>query len=214
MYVPKQFEEVRAPVLEDAIRSIGLATLITAAGGVYHATHVPMVLARRGADTVLECHMARPNPHLEALDAPALSLAVFQGPHAYISPAWYASKREHGKVVPTWNYIAVHVRGTLARMDEWHDLARHLNALTDQNEAGRSEPWSVADAPEAFIAQMMRGIVGLRFTVQRMEGAWKMIQHKPDADRKGTADGLAASAHAGDREVAEILRRLEAERQP
>lgn len=114
MYTPTQFREQRPAVLAEAVRSIQLATLITGTPEVYHASHVPMVLKKEDGAWVLETHVARPNAHWTKLQAgPLASLAVFQGPQAYVSPSWYAIKREHGKVVPTWNYIAVHAHGTL-----------------------------------------------------------------------------------------------------
>jgi transcriptional regulator len=160
----------------------------------------------------LQGHVARGNAHgLAAAGRP--SVAVFQGPHAYISPSWYPSKKEHGKVVPTWNYIAVHAHGALEAIDDREWLLQHVAALTDRNESGRETPWSVGDAPEDYIDGMLKGIIGLSLTVSRLEGAWKMQQHRTPADRQGLIDGLAASDDAAARSVASIMEALEKSRE-
>lgn len=214
MYTPTQFREERPEVLSKAIRDIQLAVLVTATPGTYHATHAPMVLKEHDGAWTLEAHFARPNPHGTALAAgPLPSLAIFQGPQAYVSPSWYETKQIHGKVVPTWNYIAVHAHGQLEIVEDGRWLLQHLNDLTEANESYREQPWSVSDAPEDFIGKLSRAIVGLRLTVEKVEGSWKMAQHRPEGDRLGTLEGLAASPRAGDQAVAEIMRELEARRE-
>jgi transcriptional regulator len=214
VYTPTQFREERPEVLAQAIREIQLATLITATGaGDYKASHLPMVLKRQDERFVLEGHLARPNEHWSVLrDGPRASLAVFQGPQAYVSPSWYESKRRHGKVVPTWNYIAVHAQGALGIVEDEAWLTGHLNDLTRANESGREHPWAVADAPEDFIRNLARGVVGLRLAVERIEGSWKMAQHRPEGDRLGAIAGLSASARPSDKAVAAVMRGLEAAR--
>lgn len=200
MYRPPHFVQDDIGVLASAIRDIQFAALVTPTPDGIQATHVPMVVhpGKTAAETVLETHVARPNPHWRAAtDAP--SLAIFQGPQAYVSPSWYPSKAEHGKVVPTWTYVTVHAHGRLEAIHDEAWLARHLDELTRQNEAGRDEPWEVTDAPPEFIGALSRGIVGLRLTLTRLEGAWKLNQHKTVADREGTARGLAQSGEMGAR---------------
>ena len=209
MYVPTQFQETRRAVLVEAMRTIRLAGLVTFDGAAYHATHVPVLVREAGDSLTLEAHMARPNPHWTVLDAPRASLATFQGPHAYVSPSFYASKREHGKVVPTWNYVIVEARGTLEAITHEDWLLAHLTDLTEFTEAERPEPWATSDAPDGFIRTLSRAIVGVRFTVETLEGSWKLIQHKPEADRRGTIDGLAASGRTADREIAAAMRARE-----
>ena len=210
MYVPTQFREHRPEVLAEAVRSIQLAALITGTAEGYHASHVPMVLKDKNGAWVLESHVARPNTHWTV--CPRASLAVFQGPQAYVSPSWYATKREHGKVVPTWNYIAVHAHGTLEVVDDRDWLLAHLDDLTTANEGQREHPWALSDAPPEFIHNLTRAIVGLRLRVERLEGSWKMIQHRSEGDRRGAMAGLAASARPDDHEVADVMRGLEASR--
>jgi transcriptional regulator len=129
-----------------------------------------------------------------------------------VSPSWYETKRQHGKVVPTWNYVVVHAHGTLEVVEDRDWLLAHLGDLVAANEGRREQPWAITDAPAEFIDGMTRAIVGLRLTVERLEGKWKMIQNRSEADRLGTLAGLSASADPKDRAVAAIMRGLEIER--
>ena len=133
------------------------------------------------------------------------ALVIFPGPDAYVSPSWYPAKAEHGRVVPTWNYVAVHVHGTLRFVQDRAFLRRHLEELTARHEAGRERPWAVDDAPAEYVAGLERAIVGVEIAITRVEGKWKMSQNRPAADIDGVVRGLAASPRAGDREVAEIV---------
>lgn len=197
MYRPEQFVEDRKEVLLDAIRTIQLATLVTPHTEGIAVTHAPVV-AHDGEDgVILEAHVARANPHWKHAGAGHKSVAIFQGPNAYVSPSSYPSKQEHGKVVPTWVYIAVHAHGVLETIDDADQLAQHLDQLTLANEQDRTVPWKVSDAPERYLETMKRGIVGLRFTVERLEGSWKINQHKSQPDRMGTAAGLMQSGPDG-----------------
>ncbi|MGI4939825.1 MAG: FMN-binding negative transcriptional regulator, partial [Janthinobacterium lividum] len=211
MYVPRQFREERPDVLAHAMRGIQFAVLVTPGPEGLQVSHVPMVLKEAGDGSwTLETHVARPNPHWTLAAAGAASVAVFQGPQAYVSPSWYATKREHGKVVPTWNYIAVHAHGQLEAVEDPAWLLAHLDELTRANEAGREHPWEVSDAPADFVQGLTRAIIGLRLPVARVEGAWKMIQHRAEGDRLGTIGGLEADPHG--RAVAEVMRGLEVAR--
>ncbi|MCB1494014.1 MAG: FMN-binding negative transcriptional regulator [Rhodobiaceae bacterium] len=205
MYIPQHFREDRPDVLKAAISDIRFAALVTPTADRIEVTHVPMVLREGEGTLTLECHLARANPHWKAVEDGVRSVAIFQGPHAYVSPSWYPSKTEHGKVVPTWVYIAVHAHGTLQAVHDDGWLRSHLDALTTANEASRPEPWQVTDAPETYIGTMSRGIVGVRLTVETLEGSWKLNQHKPEMDRAGTIDGLDGAGDAG-RSLATALR--------
>jgi transcriptional regulator len=132
-------------------------------------------------------------------------MTLFQGPDAYVSPAWYPSKREHGKVVPTWNYVAVHAYGPIEFFEDADRLLGVVTRLTDLHERPRAEPWAVTDAPEAFVRAQLRGIVGLRLPIARLEGKRKMSQNRSAADRAGVAAGLAASGSTSDRAVAALI---------
>ncbi|MEM7694748.1 MAG: FMN-binding negative transcriptional regulator [Pseudomonadota bacterium] len=202
MYVPAQFSETRRNVLVGVMRQVRFALFITHAKGAYHATHAPAVVHEAADGLTIETHFARANDHCSALGH--ASLAIFQGPQAYISPGWYASKAEDGKVVPTWNYVVIHAEGVMTAM-EAPALLSHLAAMTDENEAGRTAPWSVEDAPEGYIPRLSRAIVGVRLKVDTLKGAFKLAQHKPEADRRGAATGLLAEPAEGARAIGSLM---------
>jgi transcriptional regulator len=191
MYTPDHFKEERPEILSAAIAHIGLATLVIHGTAGLEASQIPMVLDAQDVPPfgVLNGHVARANPLWR--HAKGEALAVFLGPHAYVSPSWYPSKVETGKVVPTWNYLAVHAHGKIEFFADPVRLRRHLEQLTKANEAGRIAPWMLSDAPESYIAQMMRGIVGFRLTITKLEGARKMSQNKSASEREGVMEGLA-----------------------
>jgi len=210
MYVPEQFKETRIAVLAQAIRDIQLATLVTAGTDGYRASHIPMIFKQ--GEMLLEGHVARANDHWRILTEPRVSLAVFLGPQTYISPSWYETKLEHGRVVPTWNYLAVHASGPLSAIDDKTWLVNHLNELTDMNEQHRERPWQMTDAPADFLKNLMEGIVGLQLKIEEIVGSWKMIQHRKQGDRLGTIAGLIRSADEKNQMVAKTMQKLEAER--
>jgi transcriptional regulator len=212
LYIPQYFEEKRPDVLARAIGDIQFALLVTALDGDYLATHLPMVLKHADGAFTLEAHVARANEHWKTLGGKPVSLAVFQGPQTYVSPSWYETKRQHGKVVPTWNYVVVHAHGPLQIVEDRDWLLAHLEDLVSANESRREQPWAISDAPAEFIHGMTRAIVGLRLTVDRLEGKWKMIQNRSEADRLGTSAGLSASADPEDRAVGAVMRAVETER--
>lgn len=213
MYRPQQFVEDRTDVLIAAIREIQFAAIVTPTADGVEVTHAPVVAREAEGELFLEMHFARANPHWRLLGSGQQSVAILQGPHAYVSPSFYPSKQDGGKVVPTWVYIAVHGYGPLEPMQEAGALERHLAQLTDANEAHRPDRWEVNDAPEQYLERMKRGIVGLRLTVERLEGAWKLNQHKGGPDRAGTADGLDRSGEAG-AALAQALRSVAHQKTP
>jgi transcriptional regulator len=189
--MPALFKEDRIEVLHDAIRRAGLATLVTLTADGLIASHVPMLLdAEPAPNGTLVGHLARPNP--QARGATGEALAIFHGPDAYITPSWYATKRRNGKVVPTWNYVAVHAYGPIEFFDNTERLRDVVTRLTARQEAGRAQSWAVTDAPPDFIDGMLRGIVGFALPITRLEGKWKMSQNRPAEDRTGVIDGLLA----------------------
>ena len=189
MYIPKPFKEERIDVLHDAIHRAGLATLVSTTPDGLIASHIPLLLDPEPAPYgTLLGHLARPNP--QARGAIGEALAIFLGPDSYITPSWYATKRETGKVVPTWNYVAIHAYGPLDFIDDPEHTREHITQLTERHEAGRPTPWATTDAPEEFIAALVRGIIGFRLTIRRLEGKWKMGQNRPLPDRLGMVEGL------------------------
>lgn len=207
MYVPPAFREDDLAALHGTIREARLATLVTATSEGLAATPLPLFLApREGPHGTLYGHLARANPQWK-LPPAGEAMAVFMGPDAYVSPSWYASKREHGKVVPTWNYVAVHAYGPAEFFEDAERLLEVVTRLTEQREAGRAEPWAVSDAPGAFIRAQLRGIVGLRLPIARLEGKRKMSQNRSAEDRAGVAAGLLASEQAADRAAGALIPR-------
>jgi len=195
MYVPSHFKEDRPEVLQDIIRKTGLAVLVSMTSDGLLASHVPLLLDPEPAPYgTLIGHFARQNPHgrVTHADAPE-SLAIFQGPEGYITPSWYATKQETGKVVPTWNYVAVHAYGRLQITEDPDRLLAIVTRLTDRHEAGRPEPWAVSDAPADFVQRMLKGFVGFVLPIARLEGKVKMSQNRPPVDQQGVVAGLAAS---------------------
>ena len=207
MYIPPSFAEDDLPTLHAFVEAHPLGALITAGDAGLFATHLPLLLDRTaGPFGTLTGHVARANPHARHIAGGAReALVLFAGPDAYITPSWYATKAESGRVVPTWNYVAVHAYGTIALRDDPEFLRAFLEALTARHEANRAEPWHVSDAPEAYIAQQMRAIVGFELQITRLEGKWKMSQNRPGADIDGVVGGLAQSDGPGDRTVAALV---------
>jgi transcriptional regulator len=192
MYMPRHFEETRPEVLHELVRSHPLGLLITQdAGAGLSADPVPFLLEHDEAGrAVLRAHVARANPLWQAARRDVDSLVVFQGPQAYVSPGWYATKAEHGKVVPTWNYVMVQARGRLQVHEDAPWLLSLVTRLTQRHEAALPRPWAVADAPADFIDGMLRAIVGIQIPLDALVGKWKVSQNRSTADREGVAAGL------------------------
>ena len=205
MYIPPAFKDDDIDHIREIIRDARLATLVTATPDGPVATPMPLFLDdSEGEHGVLYGHLARANPQWK-LPPLGEALAIFGGPEAYVTPSWYATKQETGKVVPTWNYIAVHAYGPVEFFEEAERLLDVVTRLTRKHEGARAKPWAVSDAPTDFIAAQLRGIVGVRIPVTRFEGKRKMSQNRPEADRVGVAAGLAASESPQDREVAPLI---------
>ena len=204
MYCPTLFREERLEVLHDFVRSHPLGLLISQGSTGLLANLLPFVLKTAdGARGVLQAHMARANPQWRELDEQRV-LVVFRGPDAYVSPSLYATKRETGKVVPTWNYAMVQARGTARLRDQGDWLTPQLNALTAAREAGRPKPWSVTDAPADYIEAQKKSIVGLEIELTELDGKWKVSQNQPEANRRSVVAGLGADEST--REMAELVR--------
>ena len=193
MYLPAHFAESRAEVLHALIRSHPLGLLVTQNGdGSIAANDIPFVLdaSDDGSPGVLRAHVARANPLWRTARGDVESLVVFQGPQGYVSPAWYPDKAEHGKVVPTWNYVVVQARGALRAIDDRGWLRAFVTRLTDRHEGPRPAPWAVTDAPADYVDTMLGAIVGIEMPVTSLVGKWKVSQNRPPADREGVAQGL------------------------
>jgi len=207
MYLPSHFEEKRAEVLRHLMCEHPLGTLVTLGPQGLNAEHVPQEFDPNPAPFgTLRCHLARANPAWREHAKEVEALVIFQGPSTYVSPSLYPSKRETGKVVPTYNYAVVHAYGPMHIVDDAVWLRGLVDRLTRRHEAGRAQPWKVADAPEDYIEAMLRAIVGIEIPITRIAGKWKMSQNRPPPDREGVAKGLAAADDADAVAVSQLVR--------
>ena len=194
MYNPPHFQEERTEVLQQLIREHSLAAVVTMGPEGLIANHIPLILdAEVGPLGTLRGHVSRMNPQWRDSLPHVSALAIFQGPSAYITPSWYPSREESGKVVPTYNYVVVHAQGQLRTYEDPELLLRNVRVLTEQHEAGLAKRWSVEDAPKDFIREQLKGIVGIEIPIARLEGKWKVSQNRVPADRQGVIDGLRAA---------------------
>ena len=202
MYSPPQFDEKDETVLRALIEAHPLGLLISTAGSDALANPVPFLVSVTDGVTWLRTHVSKANPQWRHIEDGANVLVVFQGAGSYVTPSWYASKAEHGKVVPTWNYAMVQARGsaTVHKGPDW--LGQQVGELTERHEAERAEAWKVEDAPGAFVAAQLRGIVGIEISVRELTGKWKVSQNRPEADRRGVYAGLAEQ---GDDDMAGLV---------
>ncbi len=204
MYRPKQFDMPDVAEMQDLIADHGFAVLVSAAGAEgMMATHLPLYLADRAGNGVLWGHVTKANDHWRAFDGKTRAMAVFQGPHGYISPDWY----DTAKSVPTWNYLAVHAYGRPRVMDDPAKIVARLSSLSDQYEAGRETPWRMAALPDDFVAAQLKGIVAFEMPIQRLEGKRKMSQNRQPEDVAGAVRGLRASDRPEDAVLAELTER-------
>jgi transcriptional regulator len=219
MYLPAHFKEDRTAVLHDLIRAHPLATLVTLDDRGLVANHLPMEIdPEAGALGTLRGHVARGNPVWQAhragvepeVEAEVEALVVFQGAQGYITPSYYPSKADTGKVVPTWNYATVHAHGPLRAIEDVGWLRRFVEQLTGRYEAARAlatgePPWAVGDAPAAYIDGMLKAIVGIEIPISRIEGKWKMSQNRSPEDRAGVVAGLTRTGDPMQRAIAELV---------
>jgi transcriptional regulator len=203
MYTPTAFRQDDLATLHQQMRATRLPTLVSHGANGLLAGHLPLLLETgEGPYGTLYGHFARANPQWRDLAQGSAALVIFQGAEAYISPSWYAAKAEHGKVVPTWNYISVQAHGHAEVFDDAERLLQLVSRLSDQHEAKRPQPWAVSDAPREYIDSMLRAIVGFALPIERLEGKWKLGQNRSQADQDGVREGLHASHEPRDRELA------------
>ena len=192
MHCPSMFREERLDVLHNLISAHPLATLITAGSNGLMANLIPFTLHVGGEHGILRAHLARGNKQLDALREGAEALVIFQGPECYVTPSWYPSKAENGKVVPTWNFAMVQARGNPQVFDDATWVRAQIDEMTNNHESQRERSWKVSDAPEDFIAAQLKAIVGIEIAISSIEGKWKVSQNRLPADRQGVIDGLRA----------------------
>jgi transcriptional regulator len=207
MYNPSHFEETRPEVLRDLIVLHPLGALVTLGSTGLDANHLPFELAPGdGAHGTLRGHVARANPVWKDFSPAVDVLVIFQGPSSYITPSWYETKKETGKVVPTYNYCTVHAHGPLIIHDDREWLRGMVTRLTQRFESSRLAPWAVTDAPPDFIDQQLAAIVGIEIPIARIAGKWKVSQNRPAADRERVVEGLRAQTSPASAAMADLVR--------
>lgn len=205
MYIPQHFEQQNPEALYDLIRKRPLATLVINASSGLCANHVPLRLIQStSAEVVLQGHIAKANP-LGNETSPREALAIFQGADSYISPNWYPTKQENGRVVPTWNYVAVHASGQIRFINEPNWKMNFLESLTTEHESSQENPWAVSDAPEEFTEKLLSAIVGFEITVHNLSGKWKISQNQVEKNQSGVVNGLSESSDSNAKALASIM---------
>tara|TARA_R110002167_G_scaffold202920_1_gene406850 strand:+ start:1631 stop:2254 length:624 start_codon:yes stop_codon:yes gene_type:complete len=196
MLVPSHFKEENQEKLQQYIKDYSFGVLVVADSDGIDANHLPFHFSVSASNPLgtLRCHVARVNTVWQRIENGASVLAIFQGPDAYVSPSWYETKAETGRVVPTWNYVAVHAQGKAVIIQEADWLMKHLHQLTDQHESSRENPWSVDDAPSEFTSRLANAIVGIEIQVESLTGKVKASQNHPERNRAGVKAGLAAGS--------------------
>lgn len=206
MYQPPHFRENRLEVQHALIRAHPLGLLVTSGKTGLIANPIPFTLDEAASPYgTLRAHLSRANPQWRDFDPDTEALVVFQGTETYITPSWYEAKREHAKVVPTWNYAIVQARGCMEVVEDPAWLLKQITAMTLAQEAGRQEPWAVSDAPSDFLAAQMKGIVGVEIEITGIEGKWKVSQNRSEADRRGVAAGLRDLGDADALHMADLV---------
>lgn len=206
MYIPTHFSEPRLEILHEHMRARPLATLITLSSGGIEANHIPLHLAPQPLPFgTLRGHVARANPVWSDIVENVEALAIFHGPDVYITPAWYPTKAETGKAVPTWNYVVAHAYGTLRVVDDPSWMRLHLESLTARHEAVFPEPWRLSDAPQDFADKLIRAVVGIEIVITRLSGKWKISQNQPARNQAGIIDGLRTGGTPNGLEIAAAI---------
>ena len=214
MYTPKAFEVTDLPLLRAAIRQSGLATLVTMTTNGLVATHLPLMLDEsKGEFGTLTGHVSRANVQWKETDPEAEALVIFLGLNAYVSPTWYPAKQETGRVVPTWNYTAIHAYGHIKFFDDPERLRGVVTDLTNYHEASFPAPWKVTDAPPVYIDAQLRAIVGFELPITRLEGKQKFNQNRSREDRQGVIAGLRGLGEEQKTQVSELMEEIESRRE-
>ncbi|WP_413699533.1 FMN-binding negative transcriptional regulator [Psychromonas sp. KJ10-10] len=206
MHIPKIFQQDDPLLLQEIMVKYPFASLVTHSGDGVEVNHLPLYFYKSGGNAVLQGHIAKANPLWKMLNEHLDVLVVFNGPNCYISPNFYPTKKDNGKAVPTWNYIAVHVRGEIkARFDE-HFKLQMLNNLTFQQEQYQDKPWSIYDAPSEYINRLLPAIVGIEIQIKSMTGQWKVSQNQPEINKQGIISGLSKVQSDNSVEMATLVK--------
>jgi transcriptional regulator len=206
MYIPNHFNEPNTKVMHDLMRANPLATLVTTTSSGLDANHIPLILIENESFGVLQGHVARANSIWQESSQDIESIAIFHGSNAYISPSFYATKEENGKVVPTWNYAVVHAYGKLRVIDDADWLRSQIERLTDRQESGFPESWKLTDAPNDYIKKLISAVVGIEIVITKLEGKWKVSQNQPQENKKSVIVGLENRRNSSDSQMIELIK--------
>ena len=206
MYIPKDFEQPSIEAMHALISTNLFATLVTSGPNGLCANHIPMELQEApGPYGKLIGHVARANPVWQEASNNQEAMVIFQGVNTYITPSWYPTKEESGKVVPTWNYAVVHAHGQISTIDDANWVKAHIEKLTNRQESSFAQPWAISDAPSEFIDKIITGVVGIEIVITRLEGKWKVSQNRSESDRSGVVHGLRDTGTPDALQMAEYI---------
>ncbi|SMM98847.1 Transcriptional regulator [uncultured Candidatus Thioglobus sp.] len=205
MHIPKNFKQNDPVQFEQLINKYPFASLITNSKSELEVNHIPLILNQSNEKQVLHGHIAKANPLWKNLKGKSEVLVVFNGPNCYISPNYYPTKKETGKVVPTWNYVVLHIKGTISFIHDNQWKLNSVNNLTKQHENEQPIPWSVSDAPDEYIQKMLPAIVGLEIEILSSTGQWKVSQNQPEQNKQGVIAGLSQESESNYQKIAKLV---------
>ena len=206
MHIPKKFRQENIEELLEIVQQFPFATLVTCSDENVEAIHLPMLLKKMDEDIFLTGHIAKTNSIWEKVDSGSEILVIFNGPNCYVSPNHYPTKTEHGKAVPTWNYVVVHARGLVSFIHEPDWIYGHISELTSEHESKSARPWAITDAPKEYIRKMLPAVVGLEIKVASMIGQWKLSQNQPKINQQGVVEGLLSLEDPASQAIAAMVR--------
>lgn len=206
MFIPAKFKQDNIDEIIAVMRDYPFATLIAQSGADIEVVHLPMSVESTANGIALKSHIAKANPFWKLVEEHSKVLVIFNGAHSYISPSYYPTKAEHGRAVPTWNYVVVHAKGQVKYVHEPQAVYQILETLTDEQEAQFELPWSISDAPNDFIEKLQKAVVGIEIQVESIKGKWKVSQNQPVENKQGIIDGLQTSHNPMASEMAALVR--------
>jgi len=208
MHIPSKFKQKNDNQLKNIIKEYSFATLVTYSQSGIDATHLPVILRNIEGKDVIQAHIAKANKLWQSVKSGSKVLLIFNGPNCYISPNYYPTKKDSGKAVPTWNYVAVHVKGNISFIHDEQWLRNMIDSLTDMHESNQEVPWSISDAPDSYIKKMLSAIVGIEISIDSIDGQWKLSQNQPDINKLGVVQALQNSSDTDALKISELVKGL------
>jgi transcriptional regulator len=206
MHIPSKFKQHEENQLIEIMREYPFATLVTLSESGIEATHLPVILNKVDGKNIVQAHISKANKIWESVKEGSEILLIFNGPNCYISPNYYPTKQESGKAVPTWNYVVVHVKGTISFIHDEKWIYHMIDSLTQEHESKQDFPWSISDAPDTYINRMLPAIVGIEISIDSIEGQWKLSQNQPEVNQFGVIQGLLQKGETPELKVSELVK--------